>query len=507
LQYGSIQHRPLQHERILLGIDNEMSEIKQVNLPYQASLLSFFSAVRDLPYPALLDSNHEHFPDTNYDILVANPLARVHSKKAHSEKAHTTQNAQPITWYSKPLYELNHTSNPMTLMNELMSLICQEPWAKSAAKDLPFIGGLLGYYGYESGHFVEQLPNTVEHDIQLESLNIGLYAWAVVTSHQQKTTQLILSPWCNPEDIADLINRFTSACDDVLVKHELNHANPFALLTPFKSNMTAEEYAQKFSAVQDYIQSGDCYQVNLAQRFSSSYQGDTFTAYHALRDVCPTPFSAYMEFSPEQSLLSHSPERFLLCDQGRVESKPIKGTIARGATPEEDKANADWLLASAKDRAENLMIVDLLRNDLGRTCLTGSIKVPKLFALESYANVHHLVSTVEGRIDQADQAIRVFHQSFPGGSITGAPKIRAMEIIDELEPHERSAYCGSIAYFSANGQMDSSITIRTLVADHGKLHCWAGGGLVADSKCQQEYQETFTKVGKLTHTLEQDFLK
>ena len=484
-----------------------MSEIKQVNLPYQASLLSFFSAVRDLPYPALLDSNHEHFPDTNYDILVANPLARVHSKKAHSEKAHTTQNAQPITWYSKPLYELNHTSNPMTLMNELMSLICQEPWAKSAAKDLPFIGGLLGYYGYESGHFVEQLPNTVEHDIQLESLNIGLYAWAVVTSHQQKTTQLILSPWCNPEDIADLINRFTSACDDVLVKHELNHANPFALLTPFKSNMTAEEYAQKFSAVQDYIQSGDCYQVNLAQRFSSSYQGDTFTAYHALRDVCPTPFSAYMEFSPEQSLLSHSPERFLLCDQGRVESKPIKGTIARGATPEEDKANADWLLASAKDRAENLMIVDLLRNDLGRTCLTGSIKVPKLFALESYANVHHLVSTVEGRIDQADQAIRVFHQSFPGGSITGAPKIRAMEIIDELEPHERSAYCGSIAYFSANGQMDSSITIRTLVADHGKLHCWAGGGLVADSKCQQEYQETFTKVGKLTHTLEQDFLK
>lgn len=474
-----------------------MSSIKHVNLPYQASLLSFFSAVRDLPYPALLDSNHEHFPDTNFDILVANPLARIHP----------THNNQPITWYTTPFYELSITDNPMTLLNELMSLICQEPWAKSAPKDLPFVGGLLGYYGYESGHFVEQLPDTVEHDIQLDTLSIGLYGWAVVTCHKKKATQLIISPWCLSEDVADLINRFTSACDDVLVKHDLNEAQPFSLETPFTSNMTETEYAQKFSAVQDYIQSGDCYQVNLAQRFSTRYQGDTFTAYHALRDACPTPFSAYMEFSPEQSLLSHSPERFLLCDQGRVESKPIKGTVARGKTPDEDKANADWLLASEKDRAENLMIVDLLRNDLGRTCLTGSIKVPKLFALESYANVHHLVSTVEGRIDQPDQAIRVFHQSFPGGSITGAPKIRAMEIIDELEPHERSVYCGSIAYFSANGQMDSSITIRTLVADHGNLHCWAGGGLVADSKCQEEYQETFTKVGKLTHTLEQDFLK
>ncbi|MGO3740574.1 MAG: aminodeoxychorismate synthase component I [Marinomonas foliarum] len=474
-----------------------MSEIKQVNLPYQASLLSFFSAVRDLPYPALLDSNHEHFPDTNYDILVAKPIARVHP----------TQKSQAITWYDKPLYELSHTDNPMTLLNELMSLICQEPWAQSAPKDLPFIGGLLGFYGYESGHFVEQLPDTVKHDIQLDTLSIGLYGWAVVTNHQEKTTQLITSPWCHSEDVADLINRFTSACDDVLVKHDLNEARPFTLQTPFSSNMTEAEYAQKFSAVQDYIQSGDCYQVNLAQQFSAQYQGDTFTAYHTLREVCPTPFSAYMEFSPEQSILSHSPERFLLCDQGRVESKPIKGTIARGKTPEEDKANAAWLLASEKDRAENLMIVDLLRNDLGRTCLTGSIKVSKLFDLESYANVHHLVSTVEGRIDQADQAIRVFHQSFPGGSITGAPKIRSMEIIDELEPDERSAYCGSIAYFSANGQMDSSITIRTLVADNGNLHCWAGGGLVADSKCQEEYQETFTKVGKLTHTLEQDFLK
>ncbi|MEP3348408.1 MAG: aminodeoxychorismate synthase component I [Marinomonas sp.] len=469
-----------------------MSEIKRVNLPYQTSLLSFFSAVRDLPYPALLDSNHEHFSDTQYDILVANPLARIRPSQ-------NDVSSDLITWRDKPLYELQNTHNPMDLLNELMTLICQEPWAKSAPKELPFTGGLLGYYGYESGHFVEKLPDTVKHDIQLASLDMGLYAWAVISSHQEKTTQLVLTPWCSDEEAEELVKHFTSAKSDTL--------KDFTLKTPFTSNMTEGEYAEKFAAVQEYIQSGDCYQVNLAQRFSSTYQGDTFTAYQALRDVCPTPFSAYLEVSPEQSLLSHSPERFLLCDKGRVESKPIKGTIARGATPEEDKANANWLIASEKNRSENLMIVDLLRNDLGRTCLTGSIKVPKLFALESYANVHHLVSTVEGAIDQADQAIRVFHQSFPGGSITGAPKIRSMEIIDELEPHQRSAYCGSIAYFSSNGQMDSSISIRTLVADHGNLHCWAGGGLVADSKCQEEYQETFTKVGKLTHTLEHVFLK
>jgi para-aminobenzoate synthetase component 1 len=470
-----------------------MSEIKRINLPYQTSLLSFFSVVQDLPFPALLDSNHEHFPDTNHDILVANPLARIHPSKNNSL----------ITWQKAPLYELQSTQNPMDLLNELMTFICQEPWAISASKDLPFTGGLLGYYSYESGHFVEQLPDTVKHDIQLDALNMGLYAWAVITSHQEKTTELIITPWCDETEAIDLIKRLTEMSD----KKHTKERQAFSLTAPFTSNMTASDYAKKFATVQEYIQSGDCYQVNLAQRFSSTYQGDTFTAYKALREVCPTPFSAYLEISPEQSLLSHSPERFLLCDQGRVESKPIKGTIARGETPEKDKANSDWLEASEKNRSENLMIVDLLRNDLGRTCLTGSIKVPALFKLESYANVHHLVSTVEGRIDKADQAIRVFHQSFPGGSITGAPKIRSMEIIDELEPHERSAYCGSIAYFSTNGQMDSSITIRTLVADYGNLHCWAGGGLVADSECEEEYQETFTKVGKLTHTLEHVFLK
>lgn len=366
---------------------------------------------------------------------------------------------------------------------------------------MPFCGGLVGFYGYESGHYLEKLPDTVEHDISLDTLSLGLYGWAVITHHPSRTSQLMITPWCSDQESQDIQERLTKAHTSAAA------TKAFQLKVPFKSNMNATQYQQKFAQVQDYILAGDCYQVNLAQRFSSQYSGDPLEAYLSLRHVCPTPFSAYLELEEGQSLLSHSPERFLLCDQGRVQSKPIKGTIARGNTPEEDQANADWLRQSSKDKAENLMIVDLLRNDLGRTCLTGSIQVPKLFDLESYANVHHLVSTVEGKLDQPEQSIECFHQSFPGGSITGAPKIRAMQIIDELEPHQRSAYCGSIAYFSANGQMDSSITIRTLVADRGKLHCWAGGGLVADSQADSEYQETFTKVGKLTHTLEQRFLK
>lgn len=190
-----------------------MSEIKQVNLAYQSNLLAFYSAIRDLPYKALLDSNHEHFSDTQFDILVANPLARV---RAHQHQT----NASAIEWFCTPLYELAEHTNPMTLLDELMTRICQEKWAQNAPKDLPFTGGLLGYYGYESGHFVEKLPDTVNHDIALDTLHIGLYGWAVITNHQTKTTQLMYTPWCQEEEVSALINRFTSANDDVLVHHD-----------------------------------------------------------------------------------------------------------------------------------------------------------------------------------------------------------------------------------------------------------------------------------------------
>lgn len=488
-------------------------DLHLIDLPYVDELVTLYPYFRDLPAPILLDSNQPNFADSQCDILVADPLCRIYATKAHQPHKNSSKNWHAV-WRDTPLYSLAEPDNVFDYLQSLLNVSSNEPWAKKLDSQLPFTGGLLGYFGYESGQFLETLPNTTQKDISIPLLQVGLYGWALISLHQTKRTVLVMTPWCTPLQMRSLVSR----CQEAIKKSQNHLNNPkqewqaaFHLTQHFNANMSNKDYADKFSQVQEYILAGDCYQVNLAQRFSASYEGDTFAAYQSLRQHSPTPFSAYLEIDQNNSILSHSPERFIRVDyqdnQGQVETKPIKGTRARGASKQEDEQLANELMHSQKDKAENLMIVDLLRNDLGKTCDTGSIKVPKLFALESYTNVHHLVSTVTGSIQKREQHFQVFRNSFPGGSITGAPKIRAMEIIDELEPHERSVYCGSIAYFSVNGQMDSSITIRTLVANAGQLHCWAGGGLVADSNCADEYQETFTKVGNLTHNLEKTFFK
>src|SRR5690606_18531048 len=236
------------------------------------------------------------------------------------------------------------------------------------------------------------------------------------------------------------------------------------------------------------------------QRFSAPCAADPLTAYQQLRQVCPTPFAAYLE-SPAHAVLSLSPERFIRVAEGQVATRPIKGTRPRGDTPEQDRALALELHSSPKDRAENLMIVDLLRNDLGRACVFGSVQVPELFSVESYPNVHHLVSSITGTLAPGQDALSLLAGAFPGGSITGAPKIRAMQIIEELEPVRRSLYCGSIGYIGCEGQMDMNIAIRSLVHQDDRLYCWGGGGIVADSDGEAEYQESLTKVRVLMESL------
>ena len=267
-------------------------------------------------------------------------------------------------------------------------------------------------------------------------------------------------------------------------------------------DLSVEAYHKAIERIQDYIQAGDCYQVNFAQRFRAPCSGDPWVAYCALREACPTPFSGFQSLPNDGAVLSLSPERFVRVSERQVETRPIKGTRPRGVTPEEDAAHATELLASPKDRAENLMIVDLLRNDLGRSCRTGSVSVPELFSLESYPNVHHLVSSVTGTLADDKDALDLIAGSFPGGSITGAPKIRAMQIIDELEPTRRGLYCGSLVYLDVRGEMDSSIAIRSLLVKDGQVCCWGGGGIVADSQWEAEYQESLTKVRVLLQTLE-----
>jgi para-aminobenzoate synthetase component 1 len=253
--------------------------------------------------------------------------------------------------------------------------------------------------------------------------------------------------------------------------------------------------------VRDYIIAGDIFQANLSQRFEAPLEEDPWRLYRRLREVNPAPFAAYLEFDGV-AVASASPERFLLLDTaGQVETRPIKGTRPRGVSPEHDAALSRALHDSGKDRAENLMIVDLLRNDLSRTCAPGTVRVPELFALEGFRTVHHLVSTVTGTLAPGHEATDLLATTFPGGSITGAPKVRAMEIIAELEPSRRGIYCGSIGYLSVTGAMDTSIVIRTFVCLAGRAFFSAGGGIVADSDPAQEYEETLDKARALIGAL------
>ena len=383
--------------------------------------------------------------------------------------------------------------DPLSLLKNLQAEIIRE--AKAPHSFLPFLGGALGYFSYDLGRRFEKLPVKAEQDIHLPDMAIGIYSQAVIYDNKSNTFYLVC-PQAKRNDIEVGLQK--KLAQSKAVNTEINNPN-FSLMSPWQAPMDKVSYFEKFAQVQEYLLCGDCYQINLAQRFSTQYQGDEFQAYLALRTANQAPFSAFIRLH-NAAILSISPERFLQCRQGNVQSKPIKGTLARSNNIKQDKENARILAVSIKDRAENLMIVDLLRNDISKSCIAGSVKVPKLFDIESFPAVHHLVSTVEGKLSANKQVTDLLRSAFPGGSITGAPKIRAMEIIEELEPHRRSVYCGSIGYISSCGTMDTSIAIRTVVCESNpstqvkNIHCWAGGGLVADSTAASEYQETFDKV-------------
>lgn len=363
----------------------------------------------------------------------------------------------------------------------------------AAMEDLPFTGGVIASFNYDLGRGIETFENTALNDMQYPDLQAGLYLWALIIDHEKKRCTAVFQPSISEQKRQQILQALAT---DISVQSE-----PFSLKQAFSANVDQDSYHHKLNRIDDYIHAGDCYQVNFAQRFSSEYKGDPWHAYQKLRTAAPTPFAAYLE-TDAGALLSLSPERFLEVEQGAVSTKPIKGTRPRSQNTEEDAVYREELINSTKDRAENLMIVDLLRNDLSKSCEFGSVKVPKLFDLESYANVHHLVSTVTGTLNADSSPLQLLKNSFPGGSITGAPKLRAMQIIEELEPHRRNIYCGSIGYLSFCGRMDTSITIRTLLCESGSIYCWGGGGIVADSDIDSEYQESCTKVNNLLRTLE-----
>ena len=373
---------------------------------------------------------------------------------------------------------------------------------------MPFPGGAAGFFGYGLGRTLERLPPEdkpfATDDQHLPDMALGFYD-AVLAFDMRARRAFIVStglPEHDPDDrAARAAKRLVDIRDRVenlpRIRRTAHTGAPDIV-----SNFTRAAYERAVARVIDYIHAGDIFQANLSQRFETRLapDDDAYALYLRLRAASPAPFSSFFNFG-EGAIVSSSPERFLACRGGAVETKPIKGTRPRGRSPEEDRRMADELLHSEKDRAENVMIVDLLRNDISRVCTDHSVAVEKLCELESFANVHHLVSTVRGQLREGETAADLLAACFPGGSVTGAPKRRAMEIIAELEPTTRGPYCGAIGYLGADGGMDTSIAIRTMVVAGDRVTFQAGGGIVADSQPAAEYEETLAKARDMRRAL------
>ena len=444
-----------------------------ITLPWRADAAEhYFTPLSASPWAMVLHSGFADHAHNRFDIVVADPVA-------------TLQTWGKITRLNDSEGVSESGADPLLLLKQELDKCGLS--AKSHS-DYPFQGGALGLFGYDLGRRFENLPNLADADIALPDMAAGIYDWALIVDHQRQVVSLL----SHSDPQARLA---------WLEAQQAPKTESFALTSAWQSNMTREEYGDKFRQVQAYLHSGDCYQVNLAQRFQAGYTGDEWQAFRKLNQHNRAPFSAFIRLE-ESAILSLSPERFIQLENQHIQTRPIKGTLPRLADPTADEAQAEKLRTSPKDRAENLMIVDLMRNDIGRVAVPGSVRVPELFVVEPFPAVHHLVSTVTAELPAGLHATDLLRAAFPGGSITGAPKVRAMEIIDELEPQRRNAWCGSIGYLSLCGTMDTSITIRTLTASGGQLYCSAGGGIVADSEEQAEYQETFDKVNRILQQLE-----
>lgn len=463
-------------------------------LVYQHDTAALFERIARRPWAMLLDSGQALSPATGkvgsqygrYDIIVAEPFITLVTQ---GEQTTINQNGQ-----------LKHSQqDPFLIVNQILNQFSE---AKNQAQDnaLPFAGGAVGYFAYDLARRIEKLPSNAIPAVAMPEMMLGIYDWAVVVDHREKKSTLV-SYGFDPETrqkwpaLQALFNEPCQFIEPFQALTSAKNADKFEVKSPISANLSETQYQQAFNKIKAFIKAGDCYQVNLAQRFSAEVAGDSWLAYLKLRELSPAPFMAYMHLPLNDSecfqVLSNSPERFIQISGNHVETRPIKGTRPRSQDPEQDAKNAHALQNSEKDKAENLMIVDLLRNDLSKTC--HKVTVNQLFQLQSFANVHHLVSIIVGKLKPNKTALDVLRDCFPGGSITGAPKLRAMQIIDVLEPHRRGLYCGAIGYIGFNGDMDSNIAIRTAVISENQLHFYAGGGIVADSDVSKEYTETLDK--------------
>lgn len=435
-------------------------------LTWQADIGLRFANIQHAPGAILLDSGQ---PDDSgparFDIASAWPLTQISPQP--SETA--------ADFLSRARQLLQQLPAPQTTL----------------PADLPFTGGLLGYLSY---HFNQ--PSS-QHPRRMPDAHIGLYQWALINDHHTQQSWLFCHPEMEPEQRQHLLQLFQA---ETAAPAE----QAFTLQESFQPLISPEQYRQGIEQIHTAINNGHCQQVNYTQRFSSRYSGSLWSAYQTLRQHCPTPYAGFVRLGNNSAILSASPERFMGIRDGQVEARPIKGTRRRGKTTEQDHALAAELLASKKDRAENLMIVELQKAELKPLC--DDIRTPQLLALETYPNVHHLVSCIQGQLKPGLDALDVLLHCFPGGSISGTPKVPVLALIDRLEAAAREIYCGSLFYLDNRGQFDSSVCIRTLLALDGQIDCWGGGGITLASNWQTEYQESIDKVHVLMSALQHQHL-
>lgn len=415
-------------------------------------------------------------PVVSFAPLAAEPWAML------LDSAGSDPRARHVFIAARPARTLFNPADPFSSLRDALG-----PRRPSADLPVPFAGGAVGLFGYELGRHLERAP--ARHAAQGVEMAVGIYDAIAAFDLAERRAWVIAAD----ETARGKAERLAA---DIAAAPDLPPPSPAQTLE-IRPELTREDYLARVARVIAYIEAGDIFQANFTQRFLAERPSDyaAFDLYRRLRGLNPAPFAAYLRCGADLTVATASPERFLSLDRsGRIEARPIKGTRRRAADPLEDAAIAAELAASIKDRAENLMITDLLRNDIGRVSVTGSVRVSALHAVESYATLHHLVSVVEGRLRAGLGPVDLLRATFPGGSVTGAPKVRAMEIIDELEPAARGAYCGAIGWIGFDGAMDSSIVIRSVSMTRDRIVAQAGGAIVADSDPEAEHAEMMAKI-------------
>jgi len=471
-----------------------------------------FRLFRNESHAIFLDSALRHEKLGQYSIILFDPFLVFSAKGSRVE---IVSNDSHCPYTGDALLFLQNLLKQYAVVNSPDAFPCEN-------------GCAAGFVSYDFGSVLEKLPERAIEEMDIPHLMFGFYDAAVISDHNtgrtyvcacsssRKTEEDTSSKDTSSEDTSSQEERNRRArrkidhilgvilhgekLPDEMIPDE-NRSESVRSASLFASNFTPEGYCRMVQKAREYIYSGDIFQVNLSRRVKTKLDGDAYEMYQRLRTESPAPFACYISFG-DLRIMSSSPERFFKVKDGWIETRPIKGTRPRGRTEQEDLANREELAASQKDHAELMMIVDLERNDLGKICRIGSVHVTELVALETYANVFHLVSTIRGELSDKMDATDCIRAAFPGGSITGAPKIRAMEIIDELEPVKRNIYTGAIGYIGFDGTSDFNIAIRTIVANKDAAFYQVGGGIVWDSVPEKEYQETIDKGTALQRVLE-----